>query len=63
MTFGRFMAWLLALILAVAGPGLFAYFVIPTHKASDLAFWGLLGAVVLTRQIYDALVEMWSKGD
>lgn len=61
MSFTRFLAWLLSLILSVGGIEVFAYYVISTHKAHDLVLWGLAGAVLLTPEVYKGVTKMWRR--
>jgi hypothetical protein len=61
VSFPKFLAWLLSLALSVGGIEAFAYYVIPTHKARDLVLLGLIGAVLLTPEVYRGITKMWRR--
>jgi hypothetical protein len=61
MSFARFLAWLVALAVT-GGVSLIAvrYGWNEPDWGTD-AFWSAAGAVLFTRTVHNALVEMWSR--
>lgn len=61
MSFTRFLSWLAAVLLAAGGA------LIATRYAFDISdwgtdgFWAVAAAILFTRQIQDALEDMWGR--
>lgn len=61
MSFARFLTWLVALAVTGGASLVVVRYGFGESSWGSDAVWTVLGAVLITRAVHDALVEMWSK--
>ncbi len=61
MSFARFLTWLTALALTAGASLVVVRYAFSEPSWGNDAFGMLLGSVLFTREVYDKLIEMWTR--
>jgi hypothetical protein len=61
MSFIRFLTWLIAFALAAGGSLVLVRYGLGESNWGEDGVWTLFGSVLFTRQVQEALEDMWSR--
>ena len=61
MSFIRFLTWLIALALTAGGSLILVRYGLNEPNWGDDGVWTLFGSILFTRQVQEALEDMWSR--